>query len=472
MSDLQISEIRLGPTNSSEGVSIALQELADKGNEVIQNLIKLTAKEISWTDIQGEVPWNIEEGDFLTEQQANELIETVLGDHSNKTTNIHGIPNTTVLETKAGAQDKINTAILGHKNEVDPHPQYLTESEADDLYDSIGAAVAAVGTHTALADPHTQYHNNARGDARYSLLAHNHLPANITTAGPYTNPVFASTAPGAYIGITTGVSGAIRVTNGTVGWFIFAGDDGTLWFSNDAETILLGLGTDGSLGGVTSLTDVLVDVTQITGVFEKAQQNAATVYTDFANIFTAAQVYHRGAAPNNAFILRYGAGTTSDYDSVHIRADGRFRYFSTPGVVGNAVDVETGRVSAGVYGIITGTAFQAPSYRIGSTEVISAARVLTNIFKPCSTKTAAYTITDSDNIIDVDTTAGAITITLPTAVGRNGREYRITKIDAAANNVTIATTSSQTINGAATKVLTTQWQSTLLYSNGANWIAV
>jgi hypothetical protein len=38
-----------------------------------------------------------------------------------------------------------------------------------------GGGVTDHGALTGLADDdHTQYHNNARGDARYSLLAHNH----------------------------------------------------------------------------------------------------------------------------------------------------------------------------------------------------------------------------------------------------------------------------------------------------------
>lgn len=90
-----------------------------------------------------------------------------------------------------------------------------------------------------------------------------------------------------------------------------------------------------------------------------------------------------------------------------------------------------------------------------------------SVTKTRVTKTANYTATDADNIIDVDTTAGAVTITLPSASGRNGKEWRITKV-AGANNVTIA----GNINGAVNKVFGTLWESWLVYSNGTNFVAV
>lgn len=46
---------------------------------------------------------------------------------------------------------------------------------------TIDNGVTDHGVLTGLADDdHTQYHNNARGDARYSLLGHTHTIANVT----------------------------------------------------------------------------------------------------------------------------------------------------------------------------------------------------------------------------------------------------------------------------------------------------
>ena len=86
-----------------------------------------------------------------------------------------------------------------------------------------------------------------------------------------------------------------------------------------------------------------------------------------------------------------------------------------------------------------------------------------------STKTANYTGLYSDDVILGDATSGAITITLPTAVGFSGKVFNIKKTDSSVNSVTIATTSSQTIDGALTAPLISQYQSFTLVSNGTNW---
>jgi hypothetical protein len=89
--------------------------------------------------------------------------------------------------------------------------------------------------------------------------------------------------------------------------------------------------------------------------------------------------------------------------------------------------------------------------------------------KNVATKTANYTALQSDDIIRGDATSGAITITLPTAVGNSGEIFHIKKIDSSANAVTIATTSSQTIDGALTQPILTQYQNITVVSNGSGW---
>ena len=53
--------------------------------------------------------------------------------------------------------------------------QQLATFIAADIPGGGGGRVTAHGSLTGLADDdHTQYHTDARGDARYSLLSHNH----------------------------------------------------------------------------------------------------------------------------------------------------------------------------------------------------------------------------------------------------------------------------------------------------------
>ena len=86
-----------------------------------------------------------------------------------------------------------------------------------------------------------------------------------------------------------------------------------------------------------------------------------------------------------------------------------------------------------------------------------------------TTKTANYTATSTDYFIFCDATSGAITITLPTAVGIGGKVYAIKKTDASANTVTIDAAGTETIDGALTVVTAVQYASYSIVSNGANW---
>jgi len=82
-------------------------------------------------------------------------------------------------------------------------------------------------------------------------------------------------------------------------------------------------------------------------------------------------------------------------------------------------------------------------------------------------KTANFTATSLTSTIDCTNT---ITITLPTAVGQTGRIHTIK--NSGTGVVTIATTSSQTIDGAATQSLATQWSKITVQSTGTNWIVI
>lgn len=85
-----------------------------------------------------------------------------------------------------------------------------------------------------------------------------------------------------------------------------------------------------------------------------------------------------------------------------------------------------------------------------------------------ATKTANYTLTSLDKMILGDTTAGDRTMTLPTAVGRIGQGFTIKKI-ASANTLTVATTSSQTVDGSTTLSVTVDNTALSVISDNSNW---
>lgn len=77
-----------------------------------------------------------------------------------------------------------------------------------------------------------------------------------------------------------------------------------------------------------------------------------------------------------------------------------------------------------------------------------------------------------DGFTSWDATSGAITATLPTAVGIAGTRYVLRRKDQTLGNiVTVATTSSQTINGIVGSTLATQGETLTVMSDGSNWIA-
>ena len=81
--------------------------------------------------------------------------------------------------------------------------------------------------------------------------------------------------------------------------------------------------------------------------------------------------------------------------------------------------------------------------------VTQATTTITGSLRTTYTALSANTTLGTHHKVAVNATAGNIAITLPTAVSVNGREFVIAKVDATANTVTIATTSSQTIDGAS-----------------------
>jgi len=91
-----------------------------------------------------------------------------------------------------------------------------------------------------------------------------------------------------------------------------------------------------------------------------------------------------------------------------------------------------------------------------------------SIAKSYAAKTSTYTITSTDHTIDC--TSGTFTVTLPTAASITGRMYIIK--NSGTGVITIATTSSQTIDGATSYTLGTQYGSITVQSNGTNWIVI
>jgi hypothetical protein len=80
-----------------------------------------------------------------------------------------------------------------------------------------------------------------------------------------------------------------------------------------------------------------------------------------------------------------------------------------------------------------------------------------------------YPIVASDDLIIADATSGAFVISLPTIVGNEGKNYALKKIDSSANAVTVDADGSETIDGSANVILTTQYNFTWLVAGPNEW---
>lgn len=87
------------------------------------------------------------------------------------------------------------------------------------------------------------------------------------------------------------------------------------------------------------------------------------------------------------------------------------------------------------------------------------------------TKTADYALTDSDTNSLVIANAATKTMTLPDATTRKGAIFRI-KNGASGTGTVLATTSSQTIDGAAPGTLASAYDKIAVISDGANWLTL
>lgn len=80
-------------------------------------------------------------------------------------------------------------------------------------------------------------------------------------------------------------------------------------------------------------------------------------------------------------------------------------------------------------------------------------------------KTGNYTLTASDDVVVVNATDGAVTITVPAATQNAGKLLTVKKTDSSSNAVTL----SGTIDGVASRKLAAQYDYLSFYSDGTNW---
>ena len=106
---------------------------------------------------------------------------------------------------------------------------------------------------------------------------------------------------------------------------------------------------------------------------------------------------------------------------------------------------------------------------IGTTTPSSKLEVVGPIETAFASKTADYTVTASDSIVVGNPSTANITFTLPTASGIAGRRYTFKNISST-YSVIIDGSGTETIDGATTKTLGSQYAVIVIFSDGTNWL--
>ena len=106
--------------------------------------------------------------------------------------------------------------------------------------------------------------------------------------------------------------------------------------------------------------------------------------------------------------------------------------------------------------------------RVTWDEIVPGIEEMLNFLAKPTAVTTSQTLDSSAVVWWVDATAGAVTLTLP-PVESGLRRYEIKKMDASANAVTIDGDGSETIDGATTLVLSSQYDAVRLVHDDTEW---
>lgn len=115
---------------------------------------------------------------------------------------------------------------------------------------------------------------------------------------------------------------------------------------------------------------------------------------------------------------------------------------------------------------------RADGYRGLTADLSAGGYRITNLATGVATKTSAYTVLETDDIILANGSGGAFALTMPAASTVSGRVYNFKKIDSSSNYITIQADGAETIDGSNTLDLTAQYESATLVSDGTAWYII
>jgi hypothetical protein len=76
---------------------------------------------------------------------------------------------------------------------------------------------------------------------------------------------------------------------------------------------------------------------------------------------------------------------------------------------------------------------------------------------------------NTQDLAVVDASAAPVVVNLPAVASASGRVYRVKKVDATANALTLTASGAETIDGSNTQALTSQYDSLTVVCDGSEW---
>ncbi len=307
------------------------------------------------------------------------------------------------------------------------------------------------------------------------------IVGSVNGAAYSSTPFLGITTAGRFLFNTATVNGAYAYTFQSLG--TSSSTYNTIW-QNSTPSILMTLADNGVLSvangngaifqvsGIANSTNIASPSlgTNAKGhVFHNAITQALSTGDAALYLTTSTQVHTSGTIGtvnvNGSYTISSGTGNT-------IQVQVRPTYTTSSTYVGSAWGVDfdpnlAGTTGLTIYGFTSRPVLSLSGFATGTpTSTLHTAGSFAGGY---IAKTANYTATVSDYTIEC--TANTFQVTLPTAVGINGRIYNI--VNSGAGTITVGTTSSQTfVNVTATPTTLTMATigTTTVQSNGANWI--
>lgn len=373
-------------------------------------------------------------------------------------------------------------------------PIQITESQVTNLVSDLAGKQPTGNYITALTGDVTA---SGPGSSSATLATVNASP------GTYTNASLTVNAKGLVTSASSGTSGVTAVSVASANGFAGTSSGGTtpaLTLSTTVTGILYGNGTSvaaavagnfptlnqnttGTAANITAtsnstlttLSSLSLPGSQVTG---NISGNAANITaTSNSTLTTLSALSLPGSqvtgniSGNAANITATSNSTLTTLSALSLptsQLTGTLQASQFPALTGD-VTTTAGSLSTTLATVNSNVgSFTAANITVNAKGLVTAASNGSSPTLSVVSKTSAYTTTSSNNVILCS--GSAFTVTLVTATGNTGLVQRIKKTDSSLTNIiTIATTSSQTIDGATTTTLNTQYEEIEVVSDGSNW---